>query len=185
MTTPTPSPYVGQFVVMKRSAIVFVAIAAIVIGVIALVWPAVTLGLVGFLFGIFLIISGVQRIAAAVADRATLGSWFALNLIAGIIVLVAGILCFFNPTNSIVFLGVVVGVGWVISGAVDLAVASRSPKGSRTLLIVSGVLALLAGIAAILAPILAASVFLTIAAILLIVVGISVLMTYPRTSAAA
>jgi uncharacterized membrane protein HdeD (DUF308 family) len=183
MTTPSPSPYVGQFVTVKRSAIVFVAVAAIVIGIIALIWPGAVLGIVGFLFGIFLIISGVQRIAAAVSDRAQLGSWFALSLIAGIVVLLAGILCFFNPTNSIVFLGVVVGVGWVIAGIVDLALASRTPKGARTLLVVSGILSLLAGIAVIIAPIVAAGFFLTVAAILLIVVGIATLITYPRAAA--
>ena len=183
MTTPSPSPYVGQFVTVKRSAIIFVAVAAIVIGIIALIWPGAVLGIVGFLFGIFLIISGVQRIAAAVSDRAQQGSWFALNLVAGIVVLIAGILCFFNPTNSIVFLGVVVGVGWVISGIVDLVMASRLPSGTRTLLVVSGILSLLAGIVVIFAPIFAAGVFLTIAAILLIVIGISVLITYPRAAA--
>lgn len=184
MTTPTPSPYVGQFVTIKRSAIIFVAVAAIVIGIIALVWPAATLGLVGLLFGVFLLISGVQRIAAAVTDRQQLGSWFALNLIAGIIVLIAGILCFFNPTNSIVFLGTVVGIGWIIAGIVDLAVSSRLPAG-RAVLIASGIISLLAGIAVIVAPIVAANVFLTIAAILLIVVGISVLITYPRATPTA
>src|SRR5205814_7418490 len=48
-------------------------LAAIAVGVIALVWPGRTLLVLGVLFGIYLLISGVMEIVAAFGDHISAG----------------------------------------------------------------------------------------------------------------
>ena len=50
-------------------ALMLLGLAAIAVGVIALVWPGRTLLVLGVLFGVYLLISGVMEIVAAFGDH--------------------------------------------------------------------------------------------------------------------
>lgn len=170
-----------QVFAVKRAAIVTLAVIAIVLGVIAFFWAGATLATIGFLFGIYLVVAGVQRIVRAITDRKGVRSLFLINLIAGIIVTVAGVLALTNTTKSLVFLAIIVGAGWILGGIVDLVVAFRTLRGTaRVIAVIGALLSILAGAALVFLPGVAAPVFLKIGAVLLVVVGIGVLLTFPR-----
>jgi uncharacterized membrane protein HdeD (DUF308 family) len=179
MAVPTPTNNAQVFAVV-RTAVVILAVVAIVFGVIALIWPGVTITTIGVLFGIFLIISGAQRIARSIALRKAIGRWFLVGIVVGILVAIAGIVSISNPHGGVTFIAIVIGIGWILGGATDIVASTRSGQVSGWG-IAGGAISLLAGFAFLFAPAVAASAFLTFAAILLIVVGVGVLLTFPRT----
>jgi uncharacterized membrane protein HdeD (DUF308 family) len=185
MTVPTTRPTDNtQLFGAVRAAVIIVAIIAILFAVIALIWPGVVITTIGMLFGIFLIISGVARVARSIALRKAAGTWFLVGLIVGILVTIAGILTVSNPARGATFIAIVIGIGWILGGATDIFLSTRSGQVSGWG-IVGGVISLLVGLAFLFAPALVGSAFVVVAAVLLIVVGVGVLLTLPRTMSAA
>ena len=186
MTTPTnstrgflPGLPVGVFRI-HRGELIAVAIIGIVLGVIALLWPGVSLLTVAVIFGSYLIASGIFRITAAfVADGLTTGlRW--LTGIMGLLVIVAGVICLANPFQSLIVLAFVIGIGWIAEGIVDVMSGVRGAITPRWLGFVSGIVSILAGIATFLLPAFALVTFVIFGAVLLIVVSVTTLLTLPR-----
>jgi uncharacterized membrane protein HdeD (DUF308 family) len=167
-----------------RAVIVFIAIVAVLIGTISLVWTGATLIAVSVLFGVFLVVAALYRIAVAFENRrASLGG-FVINLIVAAVVFVTGIVCVISPSQSLAILAALVGIAWIFDGIADLFAAGRGyTRGRRGLVALSGVLSLLAGIAVLFLPALALTIFVKVGAILLIVVGVTALFTLPRRTA--
>lgn len=102
----------------------------------------------------------------------------------GAIILIAGIVCLFNPGESLVLLAILIGVGWIFQGiqevAAGLAGAHYAPK---WFLIGSGAFSIVAGIIVLFLPGAAIATFLIVGAILLVVVSVITLFTLPRAAA--
>ncbi|MEE3849945.1 DUF308 domain-containing protein [Gordonia sp. LSe1-13] len=171
----------NELVAAVRTTMIVTSVVGIVLGIIALVWPAATLLVIGVLFGISLIVAGLFRLYGAFASSLLSGGWrFVLGLI-GVLILAAGIIALFNPEESLVFLAIFIGIGWIFQGIADLTHASAgSLHTPRWLLILSGVVSIIAGIVMMLIPGLALTTFLIIAAIMLIVVSVVTLLTLPK-----
>lgn len=178
-TLPVPTNNAQLFAIV-RAAVIIVAIVAIVFGVIALIWPGVVITTIGVLFGIFLLISGVSRIARSIALRDAIGRWFFVGIVVGALVAIAGILTISNPAGGATFIAIVIGIGWILGGATDIVASTRSGRVSGWG-IAGGAISLLAGFAFLFAPALVGSAFIAFAAVLLIVVGVGVLLAFPRT----
>ncbi|MGV9709324.1 HdeD family acid-resistance protein [Gordonia sp. NPDC003424] len=164
-----------------RSMMIATAVTGIVLGVVALVWPEATMLVIAILFGISLIIAGLFRIYEAFAANLLPGGWRVLIGLAGVIVLVAGIIALFNPSKSLVLLAVFIGIAWIFQGIGDLARAfSGSAHAPRWLLILSGIIAIVAGIVMIAFSSLALATLIWVAAIMLIIVSIVTLFTLPK-----
>jgi uncharacterized membrane protein HdeD (DUF308 family) len=170
-----------ELVAAVRSMMIVTSIVGIVLGIIALVWPAATLFVIGILFGISLIVAGLFRLYTAFASSLLSGGWrFVLGLI-GALILIAGIIALFNPEESLLFLAIFIGVGWIFQGVADLSHAvAGSLHTPRWLLVLSGVVAIVAGIVMLFIPGLALATFLWVAAIMLIVVSVVTLFTLPK-----
>jgi uncharacterized membrane protein HdeD (DUF308 family) len=167
-----------------RAFIVFVAIVAIVIGIVSLVWTSATLVAISVLFGIFLIVVAVYRIAIAFENRRASAAGFVINLIVAAVLFVAGIVCLDNSAQSLAILALFVGIGWIFDGVADLFAAGMGyARGRRGLVALSGIVSILAGIAFLLLPALSLTIFVKFGAILLILVGITALFTLPRRPA--
>ena len=171
----------NELVAAVRTTMIATSVVGIVLGIIALVWPRATLLIIGVLFGISLIMAGLFRLYEAFASTLLSGGWrFALGLI-GVLILAAGIIAVFNPEESLVFLAIFIGIGWIFQGIADLARASAgSQHVPRWLLVLSGVVSIVAGIVMMLIPGLALATFLIIAAIMLIVISVVTLLTLPK-----
>ncbi|MGC4962828.1 HdeD family acid-resistance protein [Gordonia sp. DT101] len=171
----------NELVNAVRSMMIATSIVGIVLGIIALIWPGATLLVIGVLFGISLIVAGLFRIYTAFAANLLSGGWrFVLGLV-GVLILAAGIIALFNPEESLVFLAIFIGIGWIFQGVADLAHAvAGSVHTPRWLLVLSGVVAIIAGIVMMAIPGLALATFLWVAAIMLIVVSVVTLVTLPK-----
>jgi uncharacterized membrane protein HdeD (DUF308 family) len=98
-------------------------VVSIVAGVLALVYPDITLLAVGLIFGIYLLMAGIfELVEAIVGDAASR----ALSSIVGILGIVAGLICLRRPGESLLALVVVLGIYLVVSGAAHLVRAFAS-----------------------------------------------------------
>lgn len=181
-TQATPSVLPNDAVAAVRTFVIFSSLMGIAFGVAALVWPKASLMVIGVLFGVSLIITGLVRLFIALAlTRAPAGLRLLLIALGGIVVAV-GVLATINPAKSLVLLGVFIGLGWIIGGVQDLfGLRMASLYVPRWLVIVSGVVSVLAGIAMIVLPAVSTlGTILWILAVLLIVVSVVTLVTVPR-----
>lgn len=179
-----PTPVSRNTLLFHRGWAVGVAVIAIVLGLIGLVFPGATLVVAAVVFGIALIAVGLRRIVHSyTASDLTRGMrWFAGIL--GALVLLAGVLCLIDPFRSLSILGLLIGVAWVFEGASSVVGGAVGYVGGpRALTIVSGVIALIAGIVMVVLPLVALSAFLTVGSIILIVIGVTMLLLLPRRSA--
>ncbi|MFG2794777.1 HdeD family acid-resistance protein [Streptomyces sp. NPDC048419] len=146
-------------------------LAAIVLGVTFLAWPGETLRVVGVLFGIYLLVTGVFQLAAAFGAHVP-GHLRALHFITGALSVVLGLICFKGTLESILLLALWIGFGWLLRGIVTTATAaSDAAMPGRGWMLFSGIIGLLAGIALIVSPFTSIAVLTLTVAIMAIVLG--------------
>ena len=84
-----------------------------------------------------------MSIAAAV-ERSARNWW--LFLIVGLVSIVAGVLAIVYPDITLLALGIIIGVGLLFSGAIEIAEAIAGAPDSRALSAIVGVLSIIAGV---------------------------------------
>lgn len=149
-----------------------VALNAIVLGLFILIWPAATLVIAAILFGLQLVITGAARIAAGVARRDSTGWERGALIILGALVLVAGIVCLKNPGLSIAVLVIVIAIGWMVDGVVQIAIALSAPAGMRAVPTILGLLSVIASIILLSSPVSALLTLLHLGGWLLLILGV-------------
>lgn len=124
-------------------------VCAIIFGILALVWPRLTLMVFLYIFGVYVIIEGLALTISALYQRkapmawldettpAPPGSWMVL-LLEGLLSIVAGLLCLFLPHSSVQGLLYVIAL-WALFSGIAALVHARA-HGWRVALI--GVLAI-------------------------------------------
>src|SRR5262249_60964663 len=111
-------------------ALVLRGIAAVIFGVLAFVFPAMTLAVLIVLFGAYAIVDGVFNLVAAVSGR-TGQPWWHLVL-EGIVSIAAGVIAFAWPGSTLLAL-VWLGAGWaIITGVLGIGAALTLRKHMRT-----------------------------------------------------
>ena len=129
-------------------------VAAILFGVLAFVWPGITLLSLTFLWGAYALVDGAASLWAAIVGRGGEMAprwWLAVVGVAGI---VAGLLAFLFPGITALVLLVFIA-GWaIVTGIFEIigAIRLRKEIEGEWLLGLSGVLAILFGIALIAVP---------------------------------
>jgi uncharacterized membrane protein HdeD (DUF308 family) len=128
-------------------------LVAIVLGVVVLVWPKSTLVVLGVLFGVYLVISGVLQIVMASAPDLT-GGLRALGFISGALFILLGLFCFRGSFESVTLLGIWIGIGWLFRGVAATFAALDAPAmPGRGWTLFFGVITAIAGIVLISDPI--------------------------------
>ena len=89
-------------------------------GVLAAVWPGITLWVLAVIAGVGLIVSGVARIMGAVSLRLEGWGWL---LFGGVISVVVGILALFWPDATILALGILLGIRMLMFGVAEVMFA--------------------------------------------------------------
>jgi uncharacterized membrane protein HdeD (DUF308 family) len=133
-------------------AIAIRGVAAVVFGLIAILFPGITIGAFILLFAAYAFIDGVFAIIAGIRAAEHHERWLPLAL-EGLIDIAAAIVVVLWPELTLVVLGYVVAAWAVISGAALLAAAMhlRRLRGDW-LLVVNGIVSLLLGAVLFLAP---------------------------------
>lgn len=101
------------------------------LGVVLAAWPDETLKVVAILIGIQLIITGVFRIVLAIASRSLDTSARALVGLFGALALVVGLLCLRDPVQTILVIGILLGIWWLAAGVIDMIGAIRDEGSTR------------------------------------------------------
>jgi uncharacterized membrane protein HdeD (DUF308 family) len=106
-------------------------LAAIVFGVLVLMWPGATIIALTAFVAAYALIDGIVSASAAVRMRALFGWWWML-LIQGIISIAFGILAFINPALSLWYIVILIAI-WMLLASIalfTLASAHRALGGS-------------------------------------------------------
>ena len=174
-TSSAPSPLGGIPTMLANAAWQLNAaagVAAVVLGVLVLVWPGETLVIVGALFGIYLLISGLFQLTGAFGHHVP-GHLRALGLLSGALSILLGLICFRGPMESLLLLAIWIGFGWLLRGITQIATAvSSDGMPGRGWVIFFGVIGVIAGIVLITSPITSLATLALLAGIWLIVLGV-------------
>jgi uncharacterized membrane protein HdeD (DUF308 family) len=115
-------------------------------GIVVLIWPGRTLLVVAVLFGIQLIVTGIFRFGAAFAAGEN-GATRVLFAILGLFSLIIGLYAVRHIFITLLALGLLLGIFWVISGVTELFnAAQHKTMGSRGWTALMGVLSIVAGL---------------------------------------
>jgi uncharacterized membrane protein HdeD (DUF308 family) len=119
--------------------------AAILFGILTLVWPGASLASLVLLFGIYSLVEGLTSLALAfVHAEGRTGVWI-LHALVG---LGAGILTFSYPGITAVSLYTIIAAWAVVTGVIELVVASRlrsAGRGAAGRVLFAGIVSILFG----------------------------------------
>jgi uncharacterized membrane protein HdeD (DUF308 family) len=124
-------------------------LAALVFGILAVIWPGVTLVALAILFGAYALVSGVFTMVDAFrrpqdAARRT------AHVIAGVLSVAAGVLALVWPGITALVLVVLFGAWAVVTGALEIWAATRLP--GQWLTLVMGALTMIVGALVLMRP---------------------------------
>ena len=133
---------IGNF----RTMFLFRGLAAVLFGILTLVWPKLSLVVLVYLFGIFAIIGGITAVAAALRNRGEEG--WGLLLFEGILGILAGAVALVWPgITALAFLYLL--AAWaIITGIMELVAPLAFPMtgGRAALTVLAGLASIVFGI---------------------------------------
>jgi uncharacterized membrane protein HdeD (DUF308 family) len=127
-------------------ALVLRGIAAILFGVLAFMWPAITLTVLVFLFGAYALLDGAFSILAGIKSYSEHKRWWLL-LIEGCLSIAAGVFAFFVPAMTALILLILIASWAIVTGIFEIAAAIQLRKHitGEWMLALSGVISILFG----------------------------------------
>jgi len=120
-------------------------VLGIAAGVIAIVYPKITLGVIALIFGIYLIISGVIELIAGIAEDDVDGSVRVIAALLGVLSLIAGVIVLRHPGQSLVVVALVFGIFLIVSGVLTVYRGATQAY-NRGVNLTIGILDLIAGV---------------------------------------
>jgi uncharacterized membrane protein HdeD (DUF308 family) len=152
-------------------------LVTLLIGIAALAWPNRTLLVVAVLFGIQLIVMGMFQFARAIASDDLTGATRALLALLGLLSLIIGLYAVRHILLTLVALALLLGIFWIVSGAMELFVAlshrQMSHRGWNALM---GFISTLAGIVVLVYPGISLLTLAIVLSVWLIVFGVMQIM---------
>ena len=133
--------------------VLITGILSILFGVFTLLWPGVTLTSLVWIFAFSVIAQGISVIHGSWITRNVNKNWW-IFLLLGIVYIVAGIVCFANPGLTAVYLVILMGISWLVTGLLEIyaAISLRKEIENEGWLILGGLLSVIAGIYVVLRP---------------------------------
>lgn len=168
METPAPPSMLQH---LWKSALLS-GILAVVLGVMVLVWPAITIVVAAIFFGAYLLISGISQVVFAFSLHVSAGGRVLLFL-SGAAALILAVLCFRSLQDSILLLAIWIGVGFIFRGVATAVSAISDPTlPGRGWEIFIGVISLIAGVVMLASPFESLATLSLVVGIWLVVIGV-------------
>ena len=127
-------------------ALVLRGIAAVLFGVLAFMWPGITLTALVFLFGAYALVDGAFSIVAGIKSHGEYKRWWLL-LIEGCLSVAAGVFAFMVPAMTALILLILIASWAMVTGIFQIAAAIQLRKHitGEWILALSGILSVLFG----------------------------------------
>jgi uncharacterized membrane protein HdeD (DUF308 family) len=100
---------------------------AVLFGIMAFIWPGLTLWALVFLFGAYVLIDGVFALVSAFTGRDTDDRWWVL-LLEGLAGIAAGLIAFIWPGMAAFVLVYLIAAWAIVTGIIEIAAAIRLRK---------------------------------------------------------
>ena len=128
------------------TSLIFRGVVAIALGLIAIIWPNITVGAFVFVFAVFAFADAIGQGAQAFSSE-TAGPVFGHLLLAGIDI-AAGIVAIAWPGITAYALVIWVGIWAVASGVIEIGIAFQQGEdaGERALWLIAGALSVIFGV---------------------------------------
>jgi uncharacterized membrane protein HdeD (DUF308 family) len=122
-------------------------VAAVIFGVLALIWPGQALQALVLVFGAYALVDGIFAVIAGIAARGYFDRWWAV-LLEGIVGIVIGLLTFFWPNITALVLVYFIAAWALITGIFEIvaAIQLRRVITGEWMYILGGLLSILFGI---------------------------------------
>jgi hypothetical protein len=152
-------------------------VIAVALGALVLLWPGKTLLVAAFLFGAYLLVSGLSQVFFAFGLHASAGSRILL-FISGAASLILGIMAFRHfgsePGTALLLLAIWIGIGFIFRGVATTATAISELSGTpgRGSSIFFGLVTILAGVVTLAYPFDSLATLTLVVGIWLIVIGV-------------
>ena len=157
-----------------RVALAVSGVLSLIVGILLLVWPAKSAGVLTWILALFLLVAGLTSIAIGIFSGKG-GGWARVGHIAlGLLYIIASVVAFANIATTTAVLAVIVvifiGVSWIVDGIVSLTLLGQAASKGWT--IAFAIISIIAGVVVLFSPLYAALVIWWILGITLVVVGI-------------
>lgn len=157
-----------------RIAIGIGGVTALVVGILILVWPGKSAMVVAAIIAIYAIVTGLVYAASGIFSTYK-GGWSRVgHIVLGVLFVIAGIIAFSNlgltAASLGVFLGILVGIMWIVEGIVALTTVRDFT--SKAWPIIFAILSIIAGVILLFSPLYAMLVMFWLLGIFLVVQGI-------------
>lgn len=119
---------------------------AVALGVLIWLWPGKTIVIAAIFFGAYLLVAGIAQVIFAFSLHVSAGGRVLL-FISGAAALILAVLCFRSLQESILLLGIWIGIGFIFRGVATAVSAISDPTlPGRAWEIFFGVISLIAGV---------------------------------------
>jgi uncharacterized membrane protein HdeD (DUF308 family) len=144
-------------------------ILSVIIGIMAVVWPGITLLTVAILFAVWLLVGGIVELIHSFTRDGDTGSRV-LHAIIGLLSIIVGFALLRTPFQSLEVLIFVIGIFWIAQGIITFVTAFQTKQGRGWRLFMGG-LGVVAGIIVLTYPISSAVTLAIFGGIWLVVLG--------------
>jgi uncharacterized membrane protein HdeD (DUF308 family) len=132
---------------MEGSSVLIVrGIISVAIGIIAFLWPAITIAALVVLFGAYAIVDGITNLVLGFSRAGAHGRW--AHVLQGVVGVAAGVLTFMWPAITGLVLIWLIGAWAVVTGVFEIAaaVSLRRVITGEWMLVLSGIVSILFGV---------------------------------------
>lgn len=128
-------------------------LAAIIFGILALIWPGETFFVLVLLFGAYAFVDGIFAVVLAIRGRTEIRDWGWL-LAEGVLGIVIGVITFFSTSTTALFLLYLIAFWAIVTGILEIvqAVQLRRVISNEWMLILGGAASVVFGVLLLLFP---------------------------------
>lgn len=111
---------------------IVLGVVSILFGIVVLVWPGMSLGILVIMVGIWAIIIGVLQIVSSVGHRAVPNSGWVWGIVGGALAILFGVLVLVWPGTGLVTIIWIIGIWAIVWGIVLIVLGVQLRKAARS-----------------------------------------------------